>query len=150
MTALLQAELIKLRTTRTFLALAGVAVGTSLLLTVLVSSHLLSEVAQSVDDVVIIANGKLRASGPLAEVLGGGDGAVTRVRSADDERLAAALREAGVAVDLQASGALIARGTPAAEVGQVAAAQGIALTELVAVSRSLEDAFFELTEAPGP
>ena len=117
---------------------------------VLVSSHLLSEVAQSVDDVVIISHGKLRASGPLEEVLGSADGAVTRVRSADDERLAAALREAGMVVDLQASGALIARGTPAAEVGQVAAAQGIALTELVAVSRSLEDAFFELTEAPGP
>ncbi len=115
---------------------------------VLVSSHLLSEVAQSVDDVVIISHGKLRASGPLEEVLGGSDGAVTRVRSADDERLAAALREAGMAVDLQASGALIARGTPAAEVGQVAAAQGIALTELVAVSRSLEDAFLELTETP--
>ena len=81
-------------------------------------------------------------------MLGGSDGAVTRVRSADDERLAAALREAGVAVDLQASGALNARGSTPAEVGLLAAREGIALTELVAVSRSLEDAFFELTEGP--
>jgi len=112
---------------------------------VLVSSHLLSEVAQSVDDVVIIAHGRLRASGPLEEVLGGSGGAVTRVRSADDQRLAAALREAGMTVDLQASGALIARGTAPAVVGEVAAAHGVALIELVGVSRSLEDAFFELT-----
>ena len=115
---------------------------------VLVSSHLLSEVAQSVDDVVIIAQGRLRASGPLEEVLGGSAGAVTRVRSVDDDRLAAALRAADMTVDPPASGGLIVRGTPPAGVGEVAARKGIALTELVAVSRSLEDAFFELTDTP--
>jgi ABC-2 type transport system ATP-binding protein len=47
---------------------------------VLVSSHLLSEVAQAADDVVVIAGGVLRASGTLESVLGGGDGPVTRVR----------------------------------------------------------------------
>ena len=66
---------------------------------VLVSSHLLSEVAQSVDDVVIISHGTLRASGPLEQVLGGEDKAVTRVRSADDERLAAALRAKEIDVE---------------------------------------------------
>ena len=50
---------------------------------VLVSSHLLSEVAQSVDDVVVIAHGGLRGSGPLESVLGGADGPVTRVRAAE-------------------------------------------------------------------
>ncbi len=48
---------------------------------VLVSSHLLSEVAQSVDDVVVIANGTLRASGPLESVLGTAEGPTTRVRA---------------------------------------------------------------------
>ena len=113
----------------------------------LVSSHLLSEVAQSVDDVVVIAHGALRASGSLEDVLGGTDGPVTRVRAAEPERLANVLRDSGVPTEPQA-GALIARGTAPEQVGRVAAAHGIALTELVAVSRSLEDAFFELTADP--
>ena len=112
---------------------------------VLVSSHLLSEVAQSVDDVVVISHGSLRANGPLEEVLGAGDEGATRVRSADDERLAGALRERGMAVEADPSGALLVRGVTGAEVGLVAAELGVALSELVAVSRSLEAAFLELT-----
>jgi ABC-2 type transport system ATP-binding protein len=114
---------------------------------VLVSSHLLSEVAQSVDDVVVIAHGKLRGSGPLDQVLGGADGPVTRVRSAEDERLAGLLREQGLVVD-DGAGALLVRGAPPERVGAVAAEHGVALVELVAAARSLEDAFFELTEVP--
>jgi ABC-2 type transport system ATP-binding protein len=115
---------------------------------VLVSSHLLSEVAQSVDDVVVIAHGKLRSSGPLERVLGGADGPVTRVRSTEDGRLAALLREQGVAVDPDGSGGLLARGAPPELVGSVAAEHRVVLVELVVVARSLEDAFFELTEVP--
>src|ERR671918_2608365 len=62
---------------------------------VLVSSHLLSEVAQVVDDVVIISHGVLRGSGPLERVLGSPEGPVTRVRAADGDRLAGLLRERG-------------------------------------------------------
>ena len=113
---------------------------------VLVSSHLLAEVAQSVDDLVVISHGELRASGPLQQVLGAAEGAVTRVRAADNERMAAALRERGISFDEEASGALVALGTPPEVVGQVAAEKGLALVELGAVSRSLEDVFFELTE----
>ena len=61
---------------------------------VLVSSHLLAEVAQSVDDVVIIANGEMRGRGTLEEVLGGDEGDVTEVRAQDPERLASALERA--------------------------------------------------------
>src|SRR5829696_4225332 len=63
---------------------------------VLVSSHLLSEVAQSVDDVVVISHGVLRANGPLEQVLGSPEGPVTRVRATDADRLAALLGERGV------------------------------------------------------
>ena len=115
---------------------------------VLVSSHLLSEVAQSVDDVVVIAHGKLRGSGPLERVLGGSDGPVTQVRSAEDERLAGLLRERGLTVDTGGAGALLVRGAPPELVGSVAAEHRVALVELVAVARSLEEAFFELTEVP--
>ena len=111
---------------------------------VLVSSHLLSEVAQSVDDVVVIAKGVLRADGPLHEVLGSGESVVTRARTKEAERLAELLRAQDVAVDTDASGALLVRdGTEI--VGITAAEHSIALTELVAVERSLEEAFFALT-----
>ena len=113
---------------------------------VLVSSHLLSEVAQSVDDVVVISLGELRGSGTLEEVLGSPEGPVTRVRSADGERLATLLRERGITAEPDGSGALLVRGVPPEAVGAVAAEHRVALAELVAVSRSLEDAFFELTE----
>src|SRR6476620_1174573 len=59
---------------------------------VLVSSHLLAEVAQSVDDIVVIARGQLRGKGTLEEVLGGSDGPVTEVRSRDADALEQALR----------------------------------------------------------
>jgi ABC-2 type transport system ATP-binding protein len=109
-----------------------------------VSSHLLSEVAQAADDVVVISRGVLRASGTLESVLGGTDGPVTRVRAAEAMRLAKRLRERGMLVDHDTA-ALIVRGTSPDAVGAVAAEHGIALSELVAVSRSLEDAFIELT-----
>jgi ABC-2 type transport system ATP-binding protein len=112
---------------------------------VLVSSHLLSEVAQSVDDVVVISHGTLRGAGTLESVLGGSDGPVTRVRAPEGERLAEALRRGGHTVDGGDGGALLVPGTSPEEVGRVAAEQGVALSELVAVSRSLEEVFFELT-----
>jgi len=110
---------------------------------VLVSSHLLSEVAQSVDDVVVIAKGVLRGSGPLERVLGGEE-PVTRVRAKDNGRLAGLLGEQGIAAD-EAAGALIVRGATPAAVGEIAAEHRVPLVELGVVSRSLEDAFFELT-----
>jgi ABC-2 type transport system ATP-binding protein len=111
---------------------------------VLVSSHLLAEVSQSVDDVVVIAHGSLRASGPIESVLGSPDGPVTRVSSAEDERLAGLLRERGLEPASADGQGLVVRAEPAA-VGRVAADGGVALTELVAQSRTLEEVFFELT-----
>ena len=113
---------------------------------VLVSSHLLSELAQSVDDVVVIADGELRAGGPIEHVLGGANGTVTRVRSRVPGPLAAALREHGHAFETESSGGLIVFGATPEEVGLIAAEHSIALIELGAAARSLEDAFLELTE----
>jgi ABC-2 type transport system ATP-binding protein len=113
---------------------------------VLISSHLLSEVAQSVDDVVVIANGRLRGAGPLENVLGAADGPAARVRSVDDARLAALLADRGHAPVSAPEGGLIVRGADSAAVGRVAAEHGLALIELGVVARSLEDAFFDLTE----
>ena len=113
---------------------------------VLVSSHLLSEVEQSVDDVVVIAKGVLRANGPIERVLGGGGTPVTRVRSGDAERLAGLLRGRDIAVDAPSGDLLLVHDTAPETVGEVAAEHRVVLRELVAQTRSLEEAFFELTE----
>jgi ABC-2 type transport system ATP-binding protein len=113
---------------------------------VLVSSHLLSEVEQSVDEVVVIAKGVMRASGPIEHVLGGGGEPIARVRSADSERLAGLLRERGIAVDGQTGDLLLVHGVAPEAVGEVAAEHRVVLRELGVQTRSLEEAFFELTE----
>ena len=66
---------------------------------VLVSSHVLAEVAQSVDDVVVVADGELRAQGTLDAVLGGDDGPATEVRAQDPVRLTSALERRGHRVE---------------------------------------------------
>jgi ABC-2 type transport system ATP-binding protein len=112
---------------------------------VLVSSHLLSEVSQSVDDIVVISHGELRASGALDQVLGQAEGGGTRVRAEDGDALAAALEAAGIEFTSGEGGALLAGGTTPEAVGAAANQHHVALSELVSVGRSLEDVFFELT-----
>ncbi len=111
---------------------------------VLVSSHLLAEVAQSVDDVVVIAHGELRGHGTLEQVLGGDDGPATEVRSQDNGRLALALQERGHGVEGNGDVLLVLGATPE-QVGAVADDARVHLTGLAPRSRSLEQAFFELT-----
>jgi ABC-2 type transport system ATP-binding protein len=111
---------------------------------VLVSSHLLSEVAQSVDDVVVISRGRLRGHGTLESVLGGDEGLVTVVRAQDDERLSRALRSAGFTVQRSGDGLLVPRASPE-EVGVVAGDAGVYLVALAPQTRSLEQAFLALT-----
>jgi ABC-2 type transport system ATP-binding protein len=113
--------------------------------TVLVSSHVLTEMAQLADDVVIIAKGRLIKQAPMAEVLAAGSGRGTRVRTPDRDRLAAALVRAGTEAQLLGDDGLAVEAPPAT-VGEVAAAERIVLHELVAESESLEDIFLELTE----
>jgi ABC-2 type transport system ATP-binding protein len=116
---------------------------------VLVSSHLLSEVSQSVDDVVVISHGKLRASGSLQQVLGEAEGGVTRVRARDREALGRALAAAGLEYEVDDSGALLVRGVAADAIGEAANEHRVALSELVGIGPSLEDVFFELTGGDG-
>ena len=115
---------------------------------VLVSSHLLAEVAQSVDDVVVIANGELRGQGPLARVLGDGDGPATEVRTQDPERLAAALERRGHRVEREDDRLLVLGAAPE-KVGAVAAEEHVVVLALNARARSLEAAFFALTGGDG-
>ena len=111
---------------------------------VLVSSHLLAEVAQSVDDVVVIAKGELRGQGTLKQVLGGDDGPSTEVRAQDNDRLARALEDRGHAVQREADALLVLGATPE-QVGAVAGEARVNLVALGPRGRSLESAFFALT-----
>ncbi|MDQ3742172.1 MAG: ATP-binding cassette domain-containing protein, partial [Actinomycetota bacterium] len=117
--------------------------------TVLVSSHLLAEVAQGVDDVVVIARGELRARGTLDEVLGGADRA-TVVRSRDVGSLAEALVARRLRVEHTGPDELVVHQTAPDVVGDVAAEHRIALSHLTGRTRSLEDAFLELTSDEPP
>lgn len=111
--------------------------------TVLVSSHLLAEVEQTVDDVLIIANGRLVSQGTMAE-LGGGAGAI--VRTSDPAALAAALADRGVSTRPDPDGALIAETTDKQLIGDTALAAGLPVWELTDKQTDLEDLFFGLTE----
>jgi ABC-2 type transport system ATP-binding protein len=108
--------------------------------TILVSSHVLAEVAQVADDVVIIDKGRLVAQAPVAELTARASGAV-RVRSPQADRF----RELLGPQTTESNGTLLVQGRSAAEVGELAAANGIVLHELVEEAASLEDAFLELT-----
>ena len=112
--------------------------------TVLVSSHVLAEMSQTADAVIVIARGKVVAQGPLAELTAGERGTV-EVRSPGAERLAAALRSRGFGVEEAADQTLRVTGADAAAVGDLALRQGVAVHALAERSASLEDVFFELT-----
>ncbi|HEY5941324.1 MAG TPA: ATP-binding cassette domain-containing protein [Solirubrobacterales bacterium] len=110
---------------------------------VLVSSHLLSEVSQTVDELVMIRDGKLVAQTSLAEFTSGG-GAQLRVRASDLAALATGLGEAGATVSRDGDEALLVGGIGAAEVGDLALRRGIAIHELAPQQQSLEERFIEL------
>ena len=112
--------------------------------TVLVSSHVLAEVAQTVDQVLIINHGHLVAESSLDELTARVGGAV-RVRSPQLPRLVEALRREGVATSDVNGHDLLALGTTPERVGDIAFAAGVALHELTTGGSSLEEVFLELT-----
>ena len=111
--------------------------------TVFVSSHLLAEVAQTVDQVVIINRGRLVLESPLSELTARLTGTVS-VEAARPDALETALRSAGVAAERK-NGTLLVHGVSADRIGQIALAAHVELRQLVAESSSLEDVFLELT-----
>ena len=113
--------------------------------TVLVSSHLLSEVEQTVDRVVIVGAGRLVREGSMEQLRSGADGAGTvLVRSPEARRLAEVLRAGGAHVDVDGD-ALTVAGRTTAEIGTRAFAAGIELHELRPRTSGLEEIYFQLT-----
>jgi ABC-2 type transport system ATP-binding protein len=109
--------------------------------TVLVSSHVLSEVEQTVDDVIVIHRGRLVQSGPIASLL---TGEGVRVRSPRADELASALARDGAEVRTEGE-MLHVQGLTTDQVGDLAFAIGVPLHELAVEAASLEEIFFRLT-----
>jgi ABC-2 type transport system ATP-binding protein len=115
--------------------------------TILVSSHVLAEVAQTVDEVVIIHRGKLIQQAAIAELEAMAVGSTT-VRSPEAERLATLLAAADMGVRAAGDGRLAVAASPE-QVGEIAAANGVVLHELSVERATLEEVFLELTGDPG-
>ena len=113
--------------------------------TVLISSHVLAEVAQTVDEVVVVSRGRLIAQGTVDELTAGAGGAVW-VRSPARERLREALRAKDLAPEDGRGDWLSVQGATLEAVGDTAAEHGIAVHELYRQSQSLEDVFLQLTQ----
>jgi ABC-2 type transport system ATP-binding protein len=113
--------------------------------TVLVSSHLLSEVQQSVDQVVIISHGELVYDGGLAGLEGG---VRTIVDAPNRTALESALSSAGAAITKVGNGLAIT-GLDSARVGEIAFGAGIALSHLATEHTGLEKAFLDLVGEGG-
>jgi ABC-2 type transport system ATP-binding protein len=111
--------------------------------TVLVSSHMLSEVQQTVDDVVVISQGRAVKQSTLAELEAEARAGVL-VRAADPAALAALAERAGWDREPGEHGALLVRGTSAPEVGRAAFGAGVEVHELRPVGSDLESMFFRL------
>jgi ABC-2 type transport system ATP-binding protein len=109
--------------------------------TVFVSSHLLGEVEQLADDVVVINQGRLVTQGSLAELRQ----SVSVVRAASPEALRMTLEVAGAVVEPGQPGTLVVRGLALDQIGERAFRAGIALYELSHHTDSLEDRFFAWT-----
>jgi ABC-2 type transport system ATP-binding protein len=124
--------------------------------TVLVSSHLMNEMAVTADHLIVIGRGRLLADAATEEVIARGSGQSVRVRTPDPDRLTQLIVAAGgtaipaangngVTPDGDQAPALTVTGVPASRVGELAASASIVLHELTPQLATLEEAFLELT-----
>ena len=111
--------------------------------TVLVSSHLLTEVSNTVDDVVIINKGALVKAGPMSELIASPGVRVRSPRIAELSQIAQCSE--GVACSTPDGDAIVVTGMSTAELGELAHAHSIPLHELTASGTDLERIFLELT-----
>jgi ABC-2 type transport system ATP-binding protein len=114
--------------------------------TVFVSSHLMSEIAQTATRLIVIGKGRLIADTSVADFIASAAPASVRVRSSDQRALAGLLRAPDVTVSFADDGALLVSGLAAERIGAIAAGAGIAVAELSTEQTSLEDAFVDLTK----
>lgn len=114
--------------------------------TVLLSSHLMSEMSQTADHVIVLGRGRVLADAPLADLVRAWTRAEVLVRTPRAADLASALAAPDVTVSDAGGGSLVVSGVPARTIGDLAADRGIPLHELTPRTGSLEEAYMALTE----
>ena len=112
---------------------------------ILVSSHLMSEMALTADRLIVVGRGRLIAEGTVDDIVGQASVGSVRVDSPEPEQLRTLLQTHGAEVTTGPDGTLVVIGSTAREIGTVAGTAGITLYELTPQSASLEEAFMELT-----
>ncbi len=113
--------------------------------TILVSSHLMSEMALTADDLIVIGRGQLIAQSTVSEFVQRASHNYVRLRSPMRNRLIPLLQGEGASVSVEGDGALAVTGAKVETIGELVAANGIVLYELSEQHASLEEAFMELT-----
>ena len=117
---------------------------------VFLSSHLMNEISHTADHVIVIGRGRLITDAPMAVVLAQHGTSSVLVRSQRIADLQVHLARHGAVTEQATDGALVVRGLPSAAIGDIAAAERIALSELTPREPSLEQAFFDLTHDATP
>ena len=113
--------------------------------TVFVSSHLMSEMENTADHLIVIGKGKLIADCTMKEFVARASGAAVRVRTPSADHLVRAVTSRGATAGVDDDGSIEVRGMSSEEIGDLAFSEGIRLHELATVRASLEEAFMELT-----
>ncbi len=113
--------------------------------TVFVSSHLMSEMENTADHLIVIGRGKLIAATSMKEFVAGASGASVRVRTPSAGQLVREVTAKGATTSTDEDGAIEVRGMTAEQIGDLAFSGGIRLHELTTVRASLEEAYMEVT-----
>jgi ABC-2 type transport system ATP-binding protein len=113
--------------------------------TVFVSSHLMSEMENTADHLIVIGRGKLIAASSMKDFVASASGASVRVRTPSTDQLVRAVTAKGATTSTDDDGAIEVRGMSTEQIGDLAFSEGIRLHELTTVRASLEEAFMELT-----
>lgn len=113
--------------------------------TVFLSSHVMSEMAQTADHLLIIGRGRIIADTSIEHLVGRQVGDRVRVRATEPTQLAEALARQGAGVEAMADGSMLVTGLESTLIFATAAASSVNLIELTPQTATLEDAFFELT-----
>ncbi len=113
--------------------------------TVFLSSHLMSEMAQTADHIIVLGRGRIVADAPVNEILANASGGSVKVRTPQIAQLGPLLESEGASATATAPDLLSVTGIVAQRVGEIAASAGVVLYELTPLTGSLEDAYMELT-----
>ncbi len=113
--------------------------------TVFVSSHLMSEMENTADHLIVVGKGKLIADCSMSEFIARSSGSAVRVRTPSPDSLVLAIAAEGGIATTGKDGTLVVQGMRADQVGDIAFEKGLRLHELVTTRASLEEAFMELT-----